>query len=67
MTPRLDVDFEDLDLDHEILDVCRSAVLSGLITDEDGETLDIEYFDFNVRTLSTQQLEAFLQQIWDTI
>jgi len=62
-----DDEFDALDLDYEMLDVCRSAVTAGLIEDADGDVVDLEYFDFNIHTLSTKAREAFLQSIWDTI
>jgi len=67
MARNQDDEFDAIDLDYEMIDVCRSAVTAGLIEDTDGDVIDLEVFDFNIRTLSTKAREAFLQSIWDSI
>lgn len=46
----------------EIKEIVRSAIADGFIT-----SVSIEEYDHNVKTLKGQELEDYIQKLWDDL
>lgn len=46
----------------EIKDMVRSAIAEGLVT-----SIDLDEYDHQISTLKGQELEDYLQKLWDDL